>query len=92
MRRKSIEYSRFGQWKLDPAAAPTAAPDLTSSRAAIDGFNQEMVAEMAVRWDTLHAPTCAAHLSAARDAVVAARTLDPLYVQALEFATHSYCG
>ena len=31
------------------------------------------------------------HLEAARDSVVAARGLDPLYQQALTAATRSYC-
>src|ERR1700754_3171850 len=27
-----VEYTRFGQWKLDPSSAPGVAPDLTASR------------------------------------------------------------
>lgn len=88
---EGIEYTRFGQWKFDPLAAPTTAPDLSASRAAIDGFNKTMVTEMATNWDELHAPGCAAELDAARGEVGAARSLDPLYAQALAFATRSYC-
>src|SRR5690349_17991329 len=32
---EGIEYTRFAQWKFDPSSAPTAAPDLSESRAAI---------------------------------------------------------
>jgi chorismate mutase len=89
---EGIEYSRFGQWKLDPAAAPTSAPDLSESRTAIDGFNRTMVSEMADQWGVLHGPGCTAALDDARQSVIAERGLDPLYQQALDFATHTYCG
>jgi chorismate mutase len=89
---EAIEYTRFGQWKFDPALAPTAAPDLSESRTAIDGFNKTMVDEMALHWNTLRGPSCAADLNTATIDVVAARELDPLYRQALSSATRSYCG
>jgi chorismate mutase len=88
---EGVEYMRFGQWKLDPAAAPTTAPDLAASRAAIDGFNHTMVTEIALQWDSLRGPDCDVALDGARSSVSAARQLDPLYEQALDFATHSYC-
>ena len=37
---EAVEYSRFAQWKLDPAGAPTDAPDLSASRSAIDALNR----------------------------------------------------
>ena len=43
---EAIEYARFSQWKMDPASAPTHAPDLSESRRAIDGFDQTMVADL----------------------------------------------
>lgn len=89
---EGIEYTRFGQWKLDPAAAPVSAPDLSESRTAIDGFNRTIVDEMAQHWDLLRGPGCGQAVNDARTAVVADRQLDPLYDQALTFATHSYCG
>ena len=88
---EGIEYTRFAQWKFDPAGAPTTAPDLASSRAEIDGYNRSMVEQIALHWDSLRSPQCAADLDAARDSVVAARNLDPLYQQALTAATRSYC-
>ncbi|HEV7420627.1 MAG TPA: chorismate mutase [Mycobacterium sp.] len=88
---EGVEYTRFGQWKLDPAVAPTAAPDLSASRTAIDGFNHTMVSEIALHWDSLRGPGCEVALDDARSSVAAARQLDPLYQQALDFATHSYC-
>jgi chorismate mutase len=89
---EGIEYTLFGQWKLDPSAAPTTAPDLSASRAAIDGFNHQMVTEMALRWDSLRGPACGQLRDEAVRAVIADRQLDPLYQQALTFATHSYCA
>ena len=37
---EGIEYTRFAQWKFDPALAPTTGPDLSESRTAIDGFTR----------------------------------------------------
>ncbi len=88
---EGIEYTRFGQWKFDTSTAPTTAPDLSDSRAAIDGFNKTMVDEIALQWNSLHGPTCSDELRAVTDAVGAARRLDPLYRQALSSATRSYC-
>ncbi len=87
----AIEYSRLSQWKLDPASAPRDAPDLSSSRATIDGLNQTMVTEMADEWQVLHSPTCVADLDAAKNAVTQAHALDPLYRQAVDFVTRNYC-
>ncbi|AFM19157.1 chorismate mutase, putative [Mycolicibacterium chubuense NBB4] len=87
----AVEYSRLAQWKLDPASAPTDAPDLASSRATIDALNQTMVAEMAAQWGLLHSPQCGADLDAAKSAVLHTRALDPLYRQAIDFATRNYC-
>lgn len=89
---EAVEYSRFAQWKLDPASAPTTAPDLSASRSAVDALNQQMVDEIAVRWDLLHSPACRQALQDATNDVVAARQLDDLYQRALAFATHSYCA
>jgi chorismate mutase len=89
---EGVEYTRFGQWKFDPASAPTAAPDLSASRTTIDGFNKAMVNEIAVHWDSLHGPECWGDLAQAQAAVVGGRQLDGLYQQALSFATHSYCA
>lgn len=89
---EGIEYARFGQWKLDPAAAPASAPDLSESRTAIDGFNRTMVSEMAAQRGVLNGPGCTTALDDARRGVIADRGLEPLYQQALDFATHTYCG
>jgi chorismate mutase len=87
----AIEYSRLAQWKLDPGSAPADAPDLASSRAAIDALNAQMVGEMAAQWAVLHSPQCLGELDAAKSAVLQARGLDPLYRQAVDFATRNYC-
>jgi chorismate mutase len=89
---EGIEYLRFSQWKFDPAAAPTTAPDLSESRTAIDGFNRTMVAELAAQQGVLHGPGCAAAVDVARTQVTTSRQLDPLYQQALVAATRNYCG
>jgi chorismate mutase len=89
---EAIQYTRFAQWKLDPAVAPATAPDLASSRSVIDGLNRTMVDQMAAQWPLLQSPNCADRVREATDAVAATRALDPLYRQALWFATRSYCG
>ena len=87
----AVEYGLFSEWKLDPASAPLAAPNLSDSRAAIDALNRTMVAEIAGQWDSLHSPNCPGDLETARGAVVVARNLDDLYHRGLDFATRSYC-
>jgi chorismate mutase len=88
---EGVEYGRFSQWKLDPAAAPATAPDLSASRSAIDALNKTMVAEIATHWQLLRSPDCVADRDEAVDAVAGERGFDPLYRQALDFATRSYC-
>ncbi|MGX9791938.1 chorismate mutase [Mycobacterium sp. MMS18-G62] len=88
---EAIEYTRFAQWKFDPASAPTTAPDLSASRATIDRLNKAMVEQLAIVWPQLHSLDCAGRLDDARNAVIDARGLDQLYQQALSFVTRSYC-
>lgn len=87
----SLQYSLFGDWKVDPAAAPAGAPDLASTRATIDGLNQTMVGEIAHQWQELQSPSCRAELDATVNEVSVNRGLDPRYRRALEYATHDYC-
>lgn len=89
---ESIQYTRFAQWKLDPAVAPASAPDLASSRGVIDGLNRTMVDQMVAQWPLLQSPDCGQRVREATDAVAASRGLDELYRHALSFATRSYCG
>jgi chorismate mutase len=88
---EGIQYTRFGQWKFDPGAAPTSAPDLAESRTQINGLNKVLVDEIALHWNSLHSQGCGKDLADATAAVVAARKLDGLYQQALTSATRSYC-
>ena len=88
---EAIEYSRFADWKLNPADAPASPPDLTASRSAIDSLNVAMLGQIEADWDVMHSPACPAQLDAARDEVVVARRLDGLYQRALATATRSYC-
>lgn len=87
----AIEYSRFAQWKLDPANAPASAVDLSASRSTIDTLNRQMVDEIAAHWDVLQSPACAGALRDAKNTVTSSRQLDGLYPAALDFATRSYC-
>ncbi len=87
----AVQYSLFAHWKLDPAAVPATAPDLTATRATIDGLNQTIVSEIAAQWPTLTAPSCAADLGVAVEQVATQRALDPLHRRALVFATGDYC-
>ena len=88
---EAIEYSRFAEWKLNPAGAPAGSPDLSASRSAIDALNKTMLTQIVANWDLLHSPACASQLDAARSGVIRARQLDSLYQQALSLATGSYC-
>jgi chorismate mutase len=88
---EAVEYARFSQWKLDPAAAPAAAPELAASRSTIDALNHTIVDEIAAQQNVLTSPDCGPAREEAIDAVSAARELDPLYRRALEHAARSYC-
>jgi chorismate mutase len=88
---EAIEYSRFADWKLNPAGVPAAPPDLSASRSTIDGLNQTMLTQIVADWDLLHSPACPERLDAARNDVMRARQLDDLYQRALSLATQSYC-
>jgi len=88
---EGIQYSRFAAWKFGSAAAPTTAPDLSSSRSLIDGLNRTMVSQIALQWPLLNSAGCVAELDAAKASVVEARQFDPLFRQALDAATDSYC-
>lgn len=88
---EGIEYSRFADWKLDPAGSPTQPADIATSRSAIDDLNQTMLDQMVDHWDLLRSPACPAQLDLARGGVVRARRLDALYQRALALATESYC-
>jgi chorismate mutase len=89
---EAIEYTRFAQWKLDPEAAPSAAPDLAVSRTTIDRLNTEMVEQVALQSSVLRSPDCAGTLDEAKAAVTNTRMLDSFYQQALSFSTRSYCS
>jgi chorismate mutase len=89
---EAIEYSRFADWKLNPASAPAAAPDLSASRSAFDSLNQTMLTLIVLNWDLLQSPACAVQLEDASSDVIRARQLDSLYQQALSLATRSYCA
>lgn len=86
-----IEYRRFADWTLDPASAPTQAPDLSVSRSTIDGLNKTMLAQLAAHRELLQGPVCGPQLDAALADVTRADQLDDLYQQALTRATSSYC-
>ena len=88
---EAIEYSRFADWKLNPADVPGSPPDLAASRSAIDRLNTVMLGQIEADWDVVHSPACAAQLADARDEIVAVRRLDGLYQRALTAATRSYC-
>ena len=88
---EAIEYSRFAQWKLDPAAVPPNPPSLTESRSQIDDLNHTMLTQIALQWSVLHSPDCGSRLDSAKTAVVQSRHLDTLYRQALSAASRNYC-
>jgi chorismate mutase len=89
---EGVEYTLFGQWKFDPAHAPTSAPELSQTRTAIDGFNRALVTEMVNQRVVLFSGSCGQVLDAARSAVAQDRALDPFYRHALDVATSTYCS
>lgn len=89
---EAIQYSRFSWWKLDPSAAPSSAPDLSASREQIDTLNHRMVSRIAEEWPVLQSPDCQGRLDSAKSAVKETHQFDPLYRQALDTATRSYCS
>lgn len=88
---EAIEYTRFAQWKLNPAGVPPAPADLAASRAAIDDLNNKILSQITLNWSLLHEPRCAAQLAAAKAGAIRVRQFDNLYQQALTTATRSYC-
>ena len=88
---EAIEYTRFAQWKLNPAGVPPAPPDLAASRAAIDTLNNKILSQITLNWSLLHGPSCGAELAVAKTTVTRVRDLDDLYQQALTTAIRSYC-
>ncbi|MBX9639248.1 MAG: chorismate mutase [Mycobacteriaceae bacterium] len=87
---EAIEYRRFADWKLDPAAAPAPA-DLAASRAAIDALNTKILSHIALNWSLLGSSQCVGLLQYSRGEVTRQRGLDNLYQRALTAATASYC-
>lgn len=88
---EAIEYSRFAQWKLDPAGAPPPPPDLAAPRAAIDALNTKILSQVSLNWSLLHTPACRTDLDNARTVTMRARRFDNLYQRALTASTRSYC-
>ncbi|BDB42499.1 secreted chorismate mutase [Mycobacterium kiyosense] len=88
---EAIEYSRFAEWKLDPATVPPAPPDLTTARTVIDDLNTKILSHISLNWSLLHSPACTAELAAASAESIRRRRFDDLYRRALTAATRSYC-
>jgi chorismate mutase len=88
----SLEHTRFAQWKIDPRSAPGDAPDLSASRNVINALNTAIVDDIAEQWSTLHTASCRADLDRTVAAVAAQQHLDQVYLPALGYATHQYCG
>lgn len=88
---EAVEYSRFSDWKLDPAGAPPAPADLSVPRAAIDTLNTKILSHIALNLSLLNSPACARGLADARADAIRLRHFDNLYQRALTTATQSYC-
>ena len=88
---EAIEYRRFADWKLEPAAVPPPPADLAASRAVIDNLNTKILSHISLNWSLLNSPACAGLLHDARAEVTRQRNLDDLYRRALTAATASYC-
>ena len=55
---EAIQYSRFSWWKLDPAAAPTSAPDLCRPAGVDRQAEPKDGRRIAGQWPVLHSPDC----------------------------------
>jgi chorismate mutase len=88
---EAIEYSRFADWKLNPAGAPVAPPDLSASRSAIDALNNKIFSQISATWSLLESPSCDTQLDSATRETIRTRLLDNLYQRALTSATRSSC-
>ncbi len=88
---EALEYSRFADWKFDPATAPAAAQDLSASRSVIDVLNNKILSQIKLSWSLLHSPACARQLAAANSEAIRNHQFDNLYQRALSTATASYC-
>ncbi|WP_156746061.1 chorismate mutase [Mycobacterium sp. 1423905.2] len=88
----AIEYTRFADWKLNPATVPSAPPDLSVPRSAIDSLNTKIMSQIALNRSLLEAPDCRPQLAAAVRETIRRRLLDSLYQRALTSATGSFCS
>jgi chorismate mutase len=87
----AIEYSRFADWKLNPADVPAAPADLSASRAAIDGLNNKILSQIVLNGSLLGSPGCARQLKDASTETIRVHRFGDLYQQALSRATGSFC-
>jgi chorismate mutase len=87
----AIEYSRFADWKLNPASVPPAPADLAASRVAIDGLNNKILSQIALNWSLLVSPGCTGRLTDASNETIRAHRFGTRYQQALSRATASFC-
>src|SRR5690349_21028138 len=73
---EAIEYRRFADWKLEPAAVPPPPADLAASRAVIDNLNTKILSHISLNWSLLNSPACAGLLHDAQAEVTRRRNLD----------------
>jgi chorismate mutase len=92
--------ARVRQVLADVAAAAESAGVPSSYATAVftdqinatEAIKYSRFAEIARGLPILNGPGCVATLASAKDSVALQRALDPLYRQALDTATRSYCG
>lgn len=88
---KIVQHGLVTRWRFDPAAAPSALPELASVRPVIDRVNVEIVDQLALRRAELTGPHCALRLaSPVFGALTSGR--DALHQAALVRATAALCG
>lgn len=86
---KTVQRGLHTWWRFDPAAAPSARPDLGAVRPVIDRVNVAIVDQLALHADTLSSPDCASSLS--RSVFNAVARVDALHQAALVRAAVSLC-
>ncbi|MEV4238568.1 MULTISPECIES: gamma subclass chorismate mutase AroQ [unclassified Nocardia] len=88
---KIVQRGLVTRWRFDPAAVPSAPPDLASVRPVIDRVNVEIVDQLALRRAELTGPTCTERLVPPVFGVLAADR-DALHQAALVRAAAALCG
>ncbi|MGV9674440.1 gamma subclass chorismate mutase AroQ [Nocardia sp. NPDC003482] len=89
---KLVQRGLVTRWRVDPAAAPTAAPELSAVRPVIDRVNGELLAQLAEHRADLAGPGCVERLSTSVFPALSGGRADALHQAALVRASAALCA